>query len=319
MGDEFVPALKPPTPDQLRAAGFEKYIGFERFVINRRTHPNYFASSWPIAPSLQAMGHERMAYRMPHLNYNSVLVAVISNDWLKDGWWRLQNMLRFTEEKGFTLALEEVDDPSIMPSDAIGMMRYCASMLALDAGFEWCFMVDTDVLLEEDTLVRLLEHDRPIVYPLIVDLEQRYPDAPIHNPKLKQGTGLKPVTWCTMSAMLFNTKVFNCLTPYAWWGHDYHFAQCLAHYGHRIYVDTDTVVPVSRGPTRNPSKDWDQYWKDQEAGWRRRATRDRDRRPPPDYDPYGKGTVGIDGVYWAMKNWDTDEPRPWKNNGKGTE
>lgn len=104
--------------------------------------------------------------------------------------------------------------------------------------------------------------------------------------------------------MLFNTKVFNCLPPYAWHGHDYHFAQNLAHYGHRIYVDTDTVVPISRGPARHLAKSWDELWDGLKAAFERRRNRDRDRRPPEGFDPvFGKGHVDKDGVYWAVESW----------------
>lgn len=124
--------------------------------------------------------------------------------------------------------------------------------------------------------------------------------APLMSPKLQPGMGLMPVKWSCMSAMLFNSKVFNCLDAYAWHGHDWHFAQCLNHWGHRIYVDTDTVVNVVRGPTRHQSKSWDKLWADMKNGFERRQTAERDRRPPSDFDPaFSDGFVDRDGVYWG--------------------
>jgi len=233
------------------------------------------------------------------------MVTVIGNCWCEGGWWRLQNMLRHTERQGYTVAFQEVDDLSMMPTDAIGIMRACAAMLALDSGFEWCLMIDTDVLLKDDTLERLLKHDRPIVFPFLNILEDQAPGAPISSPiLLESGHGLTPVIWSAMSCMLFNTKVFNCLDHYAWHGHDYHFAQSLAHFGHRIYVDTDTVIDVTRGPSRHGGKSWGELWSALEAGYNHRQNDDRDRKPPPDFDPvFGEGKVDGNGTYWAIDPW----------------
>ncbi len=297
----------PPSKEELEERGMSQYL------IDRSTHPDYYVSNWPVVGADRRVLGAKARYRMPHINYQSVLITVISNRWLEGGWHRLQDMIRFTEKQGFHVALEEVDDMSVMPGDAIGIMRACAAMLALDSGFEWCLMLDTDTQLEEDTLVRLLAHDRPIVYPLIRDIENRYPGAPLSGPILPRGQGLQPVTWATMCCMLFNTKIFNCLSPYAWHGHDYHFAQCLAHYGHRIMVDTDTVVNVSRSPGRHPMKPWNELWKDIEVSRDKGLHEDRDRRPPPDFDPvFGEGYVSPhDGVYWA----DEGSAARWRVNG----
>ncbi len=288
-----------PSANDMRAAGLGKY------VTDRSTHPNYFVSSWPVG-----LGHRTLAgrerYRLPHLSFNSVLITVIGNEYHEGAWWRLQDMMRYTEEAGYEVALEEVDDASMMPSDAIGIMRACAAMLALDAGVEWCFMVDCDALLEKDTLVKLIERDLPVCYPFIDVLYDDYPWGPTMAPRMKPdiGMGVQPVIWSCMSVMLFNTKVFNCLDAYSWHGHDLHFAQCLAHYGHRIMVDMETVVKVTRGPGRTPSKEWDELWSDMESAHRNRQTKERDRRPPPDWDPaFQPGAVDPDGVYWAVDSW----------------
>ena len=183
-------------------------------------------------------------------------------------------------------------------------MRACAALLALDAGFEWCLMVDTDAHLEKDTLIRLLAHDRPIVYPLIVPLDDIFGGGPLSSPMLREGAGLQPVVWATMSCMLFNTKVFNCLDAYAWHGHDYHFALNLSHFGHRIYIDTDTVVHVTRGPSRHPIKKWDDLWDSLRRGYDSRQNDDRDRSAPENYDSaFGEGYVDDQGTYWGVESW----------------
>jgi len=283
------------TVGEFQASGLGKY------KIDRSTHPGFYVSSWPVGYGHTTL-HGKERYRLPHLSYNSVLVIVLSNEYSEGSWHRLQDMLYYTEEAGYSVALEEMDDMSTMPADAIGIMRACASMLALDAGVEWCLMVDTDVLLEKDTLVRLLEHDRPIVFPYLDNPNDLFPWGMIASPALKPNMGLQRVVWAAMSCMLFNTKVFNCLDHYAWHGHDFHFSQSLNHYGHCIMVDTDTSVTVVRGPSRHPSKSWGELWEGMKKAHDNRVNGDRDRGPPPDFDPvFGHGVVDMDGVYWARE------------------
>jgi len=285
-----------PTKEELLALGWN-----ERFIVDRNTHPSYHISSWPTTGMGQQLLAQKAHYRLPHINPQSVLVVVASNAWCPAGWYRLQDMLRHTEQAGYMVALEEVNDISLMPMDAIGVMRSCAAMMALDAGVEWCFMVDTDTLLEPDTLVRLLQWDQPVVFPLLNDLENKYPGTKLVSPTLQPNTGLHPVVWGAMSVMLFNVKVFNCLNPYAWHGSDYHFAQHLGHFGHRIYVDTDTLVNVSRGPARHLAKSWDELWASLRVSFEHLRNDDRDRKPPPWFDPvFGDGQVDRHGTYWAL-------------------
>ena len=276
-------------------------LGLGRYIIDRPSHPQAYVSSWPLSSGFNTLGASQH-YRHPSLNYNSVLVVAIGNHYDDGVWWRLQDMLRYTEQQGYLAALEEVDDMSMMPTDAIGIMRGCAAMLALDAGFEWCLMVDTDVHVEKDTLVRLLKHDRPIVYPMLNVLKDVVMGSPISSPVITQsGMGLQAVRWAAMSCMLFSTKVFNCLDHYSWHGHDRHFSQSLAHFGHRILIDTDTVVDVTRGPARHSGKQFDEMMGDIKRAHDSFQNDDRNRKPPPGFDPvFGEGTVDKHGVYWAV-------------------
>ena len=296
MGNEIL-RYRQPTLEEYRG------MGLGRYIVDRSTHPLFYVSSWNPSHGLLTQKDDGR-HSLPNLNYNSVMVIVLSNEYSEGVWWRLQNMLRYTEERGYLVAFDEMDDMSTMPADAIGIMRACAAKMALDAGFEWCFMVDTDVRLEEDTFVRLVKHERPVVFPFLNILEDKTP-GPVTCPIFAHShAGLQPVRWAAMSCMLFNTKVFNCLDHYAWHGHDQHFSQSLGHYGHRIYVDTDTVVDVVRGPSRHPAKTWDELWASIKGAYERRQNQERDRRPPPDFDPaFGKGTVDKDGVYWAVEQW----------------
>lgn len=286
----------PSLNERLQALGID--------AINRSTHPMACASSWDHAGQGIGLLGSKADYRYVHIYPQSILVAPIGNLWEENCWWRLQDMMLHTALAGYSISIQEMLDGSIFSSDAIGLMRWSASMMARDSGVEWLLMVDNDVLLEKDTLVRLLSHDRPIVFPLLNDLEQKYPVevAPLSAPlRLTQNTGLVPVRWSAMSVMLFNVKIFNVLDSHAWWGTDYHFGQALNFLGHRIYVDTDAVVDVVRGPSRHSAKQYDEFW----AGHRKLSEKlhyqERDRRPPPGFNPLtDDGWVDKDGCYFGV-------------------
>ena len=220
-------------------------------VVNRTTHPLVTASAWGTAGQGKRLLAERADYRFPHVYPQSSLVAPIGNLWEENGWWHLQDMLLHSAQEGYSVSLQEMRDTSPLPSQAIGLMRWQASMAARDAGVEWLLMVDNDAMVEKDTLLRLMDHDRPIVFPLIEDAENMYPVevAPLScPPALERGHGLVPVRWAAMSVMFFNVNVFNALDSNAWWGTDYHFSQSLNYLGHRIYVDL-SLIHISE-PTR---------------------------------------------------------------------
>lgn len=212
-------------------------------------------------------------------------------------------MLLHTSELGYSVSLQEMMDSSLFSFEAIAMMRWQASLMARDGGLEWILMVDNDVQLEKDTLVRLLAHDRPIVFPFLEDLSRRWPRvvAPLSGPNIEEsGQGLLPVRWAAMSCMLINTKIFNVLEPTCWRGDDYIFAQALNHIGHRIYLDTDTVVNVTHGPTRHASKDYKEFWADHEAMRDRLRFEYRDRRAPPGFNPETDNGMMADKTYIAV-------------------
>src|SRR3990167_4094605 len=289
------------SKEELLAAGVP-----EEAIVERSDHPSILASTWDVPGADMAVSQAQREYHLPHIRPQSVLVATIGNLWDEGSWWRLQDCLLHTAEAGHSISLQELKDASLFSFEAIPMMRWSAAMLARDGGVEWLLMVDNDVWLEKDTLLRLLAHDRPVVFPYIEDMEKRLPRiiAPLSGPDLTEsGHGLVPVRWAAMSCMLFNVRIFNVLSETAWRGSDYLFAQCLNFIGHRIYADTDTVVRVTHGPTRHASKQYDEYWDDHRAYQERHRTEYRDRRPPAGFDPLkDDGYVDRYGTYFGVKN-----------------
>lgn len=289
------------TRREMLDAGME-----ERFIVDRDTHPGYRYSSWPRTTPMEPPLHQ-----FNHVLPNSVVVVTIGNLWAEGTWHRLMDMVVHAERAGLVVAVQEVDDTSLMPGDAIGRMRASAAMTGLDSGAEWLLMVDNDVLLEPDTLERLLTHDRPVVFPLLNDLEGRYPWAPLTSPRLEPNTGLRPVRWAAMSVMLFNPRIFNAVSAYAWHADDYAFGQHLNHIGHRIYVDTDTLVSVVRGPSRIQMKPWDEAWESMRIMHQRIREEERDRRPPPGHDSVFSNNVTPAGAYMPLGSRFEEKPCQW--------
>ena len=277
----------------------------EQATIDSSNHPMSTAVSWDTPPGVRKFMGERWEYTHLHIKPQSILITPIGNLWSEGAWWRLQDMMLATTMAGYSVSLHEVRDASLFSFEAIPMMRWSASMLARDGGLEWCLMVDNDALLEKDTLLKLLSHDRPVVFPLLEDLEKRFPDeiARLSDPVFTPGQGLKPARWAAMSVMLFNTKIFNVLTETAWRGTDYLFSQALNFLGHRIYVDTDAVVGVAKGPARHPMKGYHEYWKDHKEMQKALRYDKRDRRPPPGFNPdTDNGWLDPAGTYFAIQN-----------------
>ena len=289
------------TKEELEAHGIT-----ERFIVDRSTHPMSTAISWDISPKDVRVLGAKANYHYSHVKPESVFIAAIGNLWEKDAWWRLQDMMLYSARQGYSVSLQEVKSADLFSSDAIFSMRWSATMLARDSGVEWLLMVDNDVLLEKDTLVRLLQWDRPVVYPLLNDLEQRYPIqlVPLSAPDtLKPNTGLQPVLWSAMSCMLFNPRIFNVLDTNAWKGDDYQFGLCLNHIGHRIYVDTDTVVAVAKSPSRLAAKSYDAFWEGHRAMFEKLRNEERDRSAPPGFNPEtDDGWLDEHGTYFAIPN-----------------
>lgn len=289
------------TREELKAQG----ITDEQIDGDRSNHPQALISSWDVTPQDKRVLGERIDYRFPHVRPQSVLVAAIGNTWDEGCWWRFQDMCLATAVAGHSVSLQEFTDPSIWPSDAIQLMRWSAAMAARDSGVEWLFMVDNDVMLEKDTLLKLMAWDMPVVFPILEDLEKKYPIAlaPMSDPYLEPNHGLQPARWSAMSAMLFNPRIFNVLDSNAWKGTDYHFGQALNFIGHRIYVDTNTVVKVTRGPSRVANLSWDELMERQKNFRDKLRWLDRDRRPPPNFNPLrDDGWVDKHGTYYAVLN-----------------
>jgi len=183
------------------------------------------------------------------LNPDSVLITAMGNHWGPTCWAKTVDMVSNTIKAGYSCGFVELMDRCLNPYDSLGTMRNEAILMAMNQGFEWLCYVDNDVQPDPDTLVKLLQWQIPVIGPFVVEPGTGHP---VHGPALQPNTGLKTAKWTVLSMLLFRTDVFNCTGPMFWSdsiGADeaIHFQQ-LYHYGHRLFIDTNTQLVVGKRP-----------------------------------------------------------------------
>jgi hypothetical protein len=227
----------------------------------------------------------------PHSHPGSVLVAGIGAMWDAGCWQRVMDMVIHTSDQGFNCWFDEIIPAAgdALPMADIGYMRDMAVMRALDAGFEYVCLVDSDVQPEPDALIRLMSHELTMVSPY---MEEPGTDYHLGDPTWKKGTGLKRMRWIPASFMLFRPTIFNCPGVFfrATRDDDLFFQQ-LWHYGMYPLLDTDVEVKLTRPPRRLGGRSWEERW-DFLKDLYERSGNAPDRSP---IDPNDPNTV--DGVY----------------------
>ena len=198
-------------------------------------------------------------YSYLHAHPGSVLIAGIGAMWDPGAWQKVIDMVMYTSEQGYQTWFEEVLPAAgdIMPMADIGYMRDTAVMKALDGGFEYVCLIDSDVLPEPDVLVKLLTHQATMVAPYMVEpgsVQLGYPIWPVN-------VGLRRMRWVCGSFMLFRPQIFNCPNVMFRASRDDElFFQTLWHYGIYPLMDTDTEVLLTRGPRRHGTRSWNERW-----------------------------------------------------------
>ncbi len=181
---------------------------------------------------------------------NSVYVAAIGCHWSPGAWQKVVDMVHYTNEHGICCWLEEIPDLCVtMPYDAIGNLRDVACMQALDTGFEWVLIIDNDILPEPDMLAKLVSWGMPVVVPLLIDHER---NCRLSAPVYPVNSGLRRAKWSALSCVLINTKVLNCFpngTLFTTLITENEFTSKLSHYGHRIFIDTNTELMLAQNPS----------------------------------------------------------------------
>jgi hypothetical protein len=137
----------------------------------------------------------------------------------------------------------------------IPQQRSTLADAAIEAGCSHILWLDSDMRFPPDSLVRLLQHNEPIVaanYPM-----RRVPILPTAEHKEhgslfsdESATGLVPVSQCGMGLMLVDVNVFKTIgEPYfvlgynavskSFVGEDYYFCHKARKHGYKILIDQD--------------------------------------------------------------------------------
>ena len=131
---------------------------------------------------------------------------------------------------------------------------------AINNEYDYIFMVDSDMVLTEDTLIRLLEHNKDIVSGLC--FKRRFPyepaclsvcrienNVPVFEAMSQWNSNeLKEVEGVGSACVLIKTDVFKALGEINWYmptlefSEDYSFCLRAREQGYPIFVDTSLVI-----------------------------------------------------------------------------
>jgi hypothetical protein len=213
-------------------------------------------------------------YGRPHSRPGSVSIVATGTMWRPGCWAAVADMFTYTQNLGIASWLSEIRDArTTIPYTQLGAMIDHACMQALNRGFEYVVLVQTDILPQPDLIMKLLSFELPIVVPLIIDPVS---GKGVGGPNNERDTGLKPMRWVPFPLMLIKTSVFNCCN-------DFFGSQSTEdmtwerfwHYGHRPWQDTHSVLEMATHATRFGNLSYDE-----QHAWLRSV--DERRRQEPD-------------------------------------
>jgi len=148
------------------------------------------------------------------------------------------------------------------------------------ASGEWIWILADDHVFAPDTLLRLLEHDLPMVapvctlrspphWPIVYRSESDDGSFEVWPPEELPMSGVHPVAACAMAGMVIQREALKALTPPYFeigqiksdeLGEDLYFFHKAAQVGVMPYLDCDTrighITPMALWPTKRPDGGW---------------------------------------------------------------
>jgi hypothetical protein len=180
----------------------------------------------------------------------SVAICTPARDQVSTGYAKsLANLTAKISKQGYKFEL------IVSLGTVISQLRIDLATVALKKGHEWILWLDSDMHFPDNTLERLMSHDKKIV---AATYSTRYkPQRSVaftnqnnYNDRLLEKTGLHEVWAVGMGCMLTHRSVFETL-PRPWFNHewdlrtesfmgeDLFFCKSAAEHGFDIFVDTD--------------------------------------------------------------------------------
>jgi hypothetical protein len=145
---------------------------------------------------------------------------------------------------------------TVLPPLGLGEMRNLAIMKAYLEGYSHLMIIDNDVVMEPDTVARLVNRGRGFVVPWFEQIyrEGQSPEL-IHWPMFQPGQGLRRLNWTVPYCILYDIELFRsgcvdvrCHTPSMVYNEDEINSVYLRCHGVDLWQDTDTKVKLLRGP-----------------------------------------------------------------------
>jgi hypothetical protein len=192
----------------------------------------------------------------PHFNPGSVLVATIGTDFPGNCKELIHAMILYTREAGYSVKYQEMQVyHNTFPQPAHASTRNHAINSGRIGGSDYICFVDTDVIPEEDTLVKLLKHEVSVIGPYVIDPED---GTLLGGPQREKDSGIHLQKWVAQCFLLIKTGVFhNTEIHFASDEAEDIFSQRIHLYGLTQYVDSGIKLKLASPPGRPDSKNWD--------------------------------------------------------------
>lgn len=192
-----------------------------------------------------------------HIMPYSTLIACMGTNWSPGSRLAVENMAKHTAASGIMTKMYEIPDLCYIEGDALGTMRNEAYVKAMQEGWEFILYVDNDVLPDPDTLISLLGSRMELVVPIpefrVPDSDMASIDHALTVHKMERDQGLAVIRSSVISFVLAEMTVFNRWDTGDFWdnaigAHEAHHFAKFRNHGHRLFVDTNVVVPILKPP-----------------------------------------------------------------------
>lgn len=169
----------------------------------------------------------------------------------------LKCAVQFAGEQGYNVAVYRQEDVTVIPYHGVGAMRNNLLLIGYEAGASYLAILDNDVTLAEDSLVRLAERCRSAIVPYFDQSafrsEEQNPILVSRPPHLPN-QGMAKLEWSVSSCLMFTREAFRLIGPRPFSDpliadeDDYNW-RAWRFQGIELWEDTDTTVRLLKPPT----------------------------------------------------------------------
>lgn len=163
----------------------------------------------------------------------------------------------YAKERNITTGFGFIQNLCVTPFHGLGAMRNMAIMEAIAGNWDYLFLIDTDIRLDDPSVIHKLVTDSKLVISPFLDqslIHGKHWKA-ISNPMLSSGQGIRRLNWIATNCTLFDVALFKMLGPRLFLDpmitdEESYIFNYLALYGVKLWQDTDVMVTMLRPPTK---------------------------------------------------------------------